>query len=269
MPATDTTMLPVFPPVMHFVSASVLVLRRLADLSYKVSYSGMNKIRKLLLSSGFLLLPSLAHAAPITEFVDTLFIGGGVMLFIAGVLLLLIPGLFKTGVVITLLADILFMTRVLFPDVLEQDLAADPDWQLLVESTTTGSSRFYAAMGVAFIVLSILGLRWLVRSFFAPPGTGKPKANNKLSRQTSARPARFSNQKQPTRNKTRLNRDREDFSGYTEEPELQPEPVSPVHNKRFRVHDYLENLEHQQAQPEPQPVPQDIEPAIHFDRIER
>ena len=50
----------------------------------------MNKIRKLLFSSGLLLLPSLAYAVPVTEFVDTLFIGGGVMLFIAGVLLLLV-----------------------------------------------------------------------------------------------------------------------------------------------------------------------------------
>jgi hypothetical protein len=66
----------------------------------------MNKIRKLLLSCGLLLLPSLAYAVPVTDFVDTLFIGGGVMLFIAGVLLLLVPGLFKTGVLTTLLADI-------------------------------------------------------------------------------------------------------------------------------------------------------------------
>ena len=41
----------------------------------------MNKIRKLLLSCGLLLLPSLAYAVPVTDFVDTLFIGGGVMLF--------------------------------------------------------------------------------------------------------------------------------------------------------------------------------------------
>ena len=229
----------------------------------------MNKIRKLLLSSGFLLVPSLAHAVPVTEFVDTLFIGGGVMLFIAGVLLLLVPGLFKTGVIITLLADILFMTRVLFPDVLEQDLAADPDWQLLIESTTTGSSRFYAALGVACVVLGTLGVRWLARSFFANPGSGNRKAKPQKTSQSSPRPGRVASQKQPARNKARLNRDREDFSGYTEEPEPQPEPVSPVHNKRFRVHDYLENLEHQQAQPEPQPRQQEVEPAIHFDRIER
>jgi hypothetical protein len=66
-----------------------------------------------------------------------------------------------------------------------------------------------------------------------------------------------------------LNRDRDDFSGYTEEPPAaKPEPQSPAHNKRFRVHDYLENLEQQQAQPIA-PRQQDAEPVIHFDRIER
>jgi hypothetical protein len=128
----------------------------------------MNKIRKLLLSCGLLLLPSLAYAVPVTDFVDTLFIGGGVMLFIAGVLLLLVPGLFKTGVLTTLLADILFMARMLFPDALEQTIAAQTDWQPLIESTSTGSSRIYAVVGVAIVVVSILSLRWLLHSFFAP-----------------------------------------------------------------------------------------------------
>lgn len=222
----------------------------------------MNKIRKLLLSCGLLLSPSLAYAVPVTEFVDTLFIGGGVMLFIAGVLLLLVPGLFKTGVLTTLLADILFMARMLFPDALEQTIAAQPDWQPLIESTSTGSSRVYAVVSVAIIVVSILSLRWLLHSFFAP---ALPK------KQSAARTTTASNragQKMP-RNKTRLNRDRDDFSGYTEEPvAAKPEPQSPAHNKRFRVHDYLENLEQQQTQPVA-PRQQDAEPVIHFDRIER
>ena len=214
----------------------------------------MNKIRKLLLSCGLLLLPSLAYAVPVTDFVDTLFIGGGVMLFIAGVLLLLVPGLFKTGVLTTLLADILFMARMLFPDALEQTIAAQTDWQPLIESTSTGSSRIYAVVGVAIVVVSILSLRWLLHSFFAP---ALPK------KQPAARATRA------TRSKTRLNRDRDDFSGYTEEPPAaKPEPQSPAHNKRFRVHDYLENLEQQQAQPVA-PRQQDAEPVIHFDRIER
>lgn len=125
----------------------------------------MNKIRKLLFSCSLLLLPSLAYAVPVTEFVDTLFIGGGVMLFVAGVLLLLVPGLFKTGVLITLMADVLFMLRMLFPDVLEQSLNEQPDWQPLIEAASTGSSRMYAAAGVAIIVISTLSLRWLLHSF--------------------------------------------------------------------------------------------------------
>ena len=225
----------------------------------------MNKIRKLLLSCGLLLLPSLAYAVPVTDFVDTLFIGGGVMLFIAGVLLLLVPGLFKTGVLTTLLADILFMARMLFPDALEQTIAAQSDWQPLVESTSTGSSRVYAVVGVAIVVVSILSLRWLLHSFFAPALPKKQPA----ARATRATAASDRAGQKATRSKTRLNRDRDDFSGYTEEPPAaKPEPQSPAHNTRYRVHDYLENLEQQQAQPVA-PRQQDAEPVIHFDRIER
>lgn len=225
----------------------------------------MNKIRKLLLSCGLLLLPSLAYAVPVTEFVDTLFIGGGVMLFIAGVLLLLVPGLFKTGVLTTLLADILFMARMLFPDALEQTIAAQTDWQPLIESTSTGSSRIYAVVGVAIVVVSILSLRWLLHSFFAPALPKKQPA----ARAAGASTASNRSGQKAARSKTRLNRDRDDFSGYTEEPPAaKPEPQSPAHNKRFRVHDYLENLEQQQAQPIA-PRQQDAEPVIHFDRIER
>nr|WP_321271998.1 hypothetical protein [uncultured Tolumonas sp.] len=225
----------------------------------------MNKIRKCLLSCGLLLLPSLASAEPVAEFVDTLFIGGGVMLFLAGVLLLLVPGLFKTGVLTTLLADILFMARMLFPDALEKSIAAQPDWQPLIESASIGSGRVYAAVGVAIIVVSILSLRWLLRSFFAPTTTAK-KTTSRTERASA--PERAATK--PSRSKTRLNRDRDDFSGYTEEPPAaRPEPPSPLHNKRFRVHDYLENLEHQQPQTET-PIKQETEqPAIHFGRIER
>lgn len=225
----------------------------------------MNKIRKLLLSCGLLLLPSLAYAVPVTDFVDTLFIGGGVMLFIAGVLLLLVPGLFKTGVLTTLLADILFMARMLFPDALEQTIAAQTDWQPLIESTSTGSSRIYAVVSVAIVVVSILSLRWLLHSFFAPALPKKQPAARTAGGSTVSN---RSGQK-AARSKTRLNRDRDDFSGYTEAPPAaKPEPQSPAHNKRFRVHDYLENLEQQQAQPV-EPRQQDAEPVIHFDRIER
>lgn len=225
----------------------------------------MNKIRKLLLSCGLLLLPSLAYAVPVTDFVDTLFIGGGVMLFIAGVLLLLVPGLFKTGVLTTLLADILFMARMLFPDALEQTIAAQTDWQPLIESTSTGSSRIYAVVSVAIVVVSILSLRWLLHSFFAPALPKKQPA----ARAAGASTVSNRSGQKTARSKTRLNRDRDDFSGYTEAPPAaKPEPQSPAHNKRFRVHDYLENLEQQQAQPI-EPRQQDAEPVIHFDRIER
>ncbi|WP_024872329.1 hypothetical protein [Tolumonas lignilytica] len=215
-------------------------------------------------------MPSLAHAVPVNEFVDTMFIGGGVMLFVAGVFLLLVPGLFKTGVLITLMADVLFIWRMLFPNLLDQDLASQPDWQPLIASATTGSSRMYAALAVLIIVISTLSLRWLLHSFLGSPQTNNRKKSpaKTTERETSRRASGNKAAKPTSRNKPRLNRDREDLSGYTEEPApAPPEPVSPAHNKRFRVHDYLENLEHQQ--PEPAPPKQDPEPVIHFDRIER
>ncbi len=223
----------------------------------------MNKFRRLLLSGGLLLLPSLAYAVPVNEFVDTLFIGGGVALFIAGVLLLLVPGLFKTGVLTTLLADILFIARMLFPNEIEQTITAQADWQPLIESASTGTSRVYAVVSVAIVVVSVLSFRWLVRSLFSPSQPkAQPNTRSHASAERATPPASRSG-------KTRLNRDRDDFSGYTEEPPAaKPAPQSPAHNKRFRVHDYLENLEHQQAQPV-EPRQQDAEPVIHFDRIER
>lgn len=217
----------------------------------------MNKFNKLLLSGGLLLLPSLAYAIPVTEFVDTMFIGGGVALFVVGVLLLLVPGLFKTGVLTTFLADILFIARMLFPGELETSIVTQPDWQPLIESASTGTSRIYVAVSVAIIVISLLSLRWLLLSLFTSPSPKK------------APTATESHNTKIHRGKTRLTRDRDDFSGYTEEPPAaKTEPQSPAHNKRFRVHDYLENLEHQQAQPV-EPRQPDAEPVIHFDRIER
>jgi hypothetical protein len=225
----------------------------------------MNKIRKCLLSVGLLLLPSLAHAEPVTEFVDTLFIGGGVMLFASGVLLLLIPGLFKTGVITTLFADILFIARMLFPDALEQAIAAQPDLQPWIESASVANGRVYAAVSVVIVVISILSFRWLLHAIFSPAPTVKRSAS--ASQRTDAHTR---TETKPTRHKTRMIRDRDDFSGYTEdpEPEPKPEPVSPTSSKRFRVHDYLDNLEHQQPQPDATSK-QPTEPTIHFDRIER
>jgi hypothetical protein len=225
----------------------------------------MNKIRKCLLSVGLLLLPSLAYALPVNEFVDTLFIGGGVMLFASGVLLLLIPGLFKTGVITTLFADVLFIARMLFPDALEQTIAAQPDLQPWIESASTANGRVYAAVSVVIVVVSILSSRWLLHVIFEPTPTVKRTASTRQNTETRAR-----SETKPARNKTRIVRDRDDFSGYTEEPEPEPipEPVSPTSSKRFRVHDYLDNLEHQQP-PTEAPSKQPAEPTIHFDRIER
>ena len=58
--------------------------------------------------TGLLLLmtPTLGWTMPVTDFVDTLFIGGGIMLFLGGIIMLLIPGLLRTGIMTTVIADI-------------------------------------------------------------------------------------------------------------------------------------------------------------------
>lgn len=199
---------------------------------------------------------------PVSEFVDTLFIGGGVMLFLGGIIMLVIPGLFRTGILTTVIADILFVSRMLFPDSVDALVSAETSWQPLIDSASLNMARVYTAVLVFCTLIAILCLRAFIRMIF---GTSKPAKNKSVNRNSSPK-------KKSSRAK--IQRDRDDFSGYEADTELPPEPeqYSPTHTKRFRVHDYLENLEKQQAYEESLKQRKNTdneEPTIHFDRIER
>lgn len=223
----------------------------------------MKKLHLLFTGLLFLMTPTLGWSMPVTDFVDTLFIGGGVMLFLSGIIMLFIPGLFRTGIMTTVIADILFVSRMLFPHKVDDMIAAQTEWLPMIDHASMNTGRIYTAVLVICTVIAILCARWLLRSLFGSHDKSQ-KAKNK---QTKQKPA-------PQKQKTRLNRDRDDFNGYEEES-LPPEPAtsSPTHTKRFRVHDYLENLEKQQAYEasvkQRKTTQEDSVPTIHFDRIER
>jgi len=197
---------------------------------------------------------------PVTDFVDTLFIGGGVMLFLGGIIMLVIPGLFRTGIMTTVIADILFVSRMLFPHKVDDLIATQTEWLPLIDSASINTGRIYTAVLVVCTLIAILCFRWLLISALGS-STKTQKTKNK-TKSTAHKPQ-----------KSKLNRDRDDFSGY-EENMLPPEPehASPSHTKRFRVHDYLENLEKQQAYEESfkhRKTQEESVPTIQFDRIER
>ncbi len=213
--------------------------------------------------TGLLLLmtPTLGWTMPVTDFVDTLFIGGGIMLFLGGIIMLLIPGLLRTGIMTTVIADILFVSRMLFPQKIDDLFAAQTEWLPFIDSASVNTGRIYAAVLVVSTLIAILCFRWLLISAVGRPA--KPQKTKSKTKSASHKPQ-----------KSRLNRDRDDFSGYEEEETLPPEPehTSPSHTKRFRVHDYLENLEKQQAYEESvkhRKAKDESVPTIQFDRIER
>lgn len=128
----------------------------------------MSKIRKLHLGCTLLLAPGITYAVPVTDFIDTFFIGGGVMLFIAGVVMFLVPGLFKTGVLTTLLADVLFVFRMLFPDILDSAVNSQPDWVSFIDTVPEGTARTYAFVSALFVIAGMIGLHWAMRQFLFP-----------------------------------------------------------------------------------------------------
>lgn len=220
--------------------------------------------------AGLLLMlsPTLTWAIPVTDFVDTLFIGGGIMLFIGGLIMLVVPGLFRTGILTTIIADILFVARMLFQRNVENMVNAQTEWLDVINAASIDASRMYTAVLVVCALVAILGTRWLLISVFgsAPPA----KKSNTNARSTAKGSSKKTHRK--------IQRDRDDFSGHEEEPQPlpppEPETHSPSHTKSFRVHDYLDNLEKQQAYEEEMKRRQshnDVENTtkIDFGRIER
>lgn len=184
---------------------------------------------------GGVMLPQVAQAIPLTNFIDTSFIGGGVMLFIAGFCMLFIPRMFKIGVLIMLLADACFMLRILFRSELNHYLEAQTAYVPFIQEMSRDASRFYTVIAILLLLTGLLLVRSILRQLF---GWGRtlPQVEKRAS-PASARKEVKSQARPALRPQ------------YADE-ELPPpsQHKRDGRNNRFRVHDYLEQLERQQEQ---------------------
>ena len=101
---------------------------------------------------GLLAMPNLATAIPLKDFMDTGFIGGGVMLFVIGLIMIFIPRLFKWGVMAMLLADILFLVRIFFRKEVTDYLATQSNYAAIIEDMSRDAARFITVLRVISVV---------------------------------------------------------------------------------------------------------------------
>ena len=166
-----------------------------------------------------LTIPNFATAVPLKDFIDTGFIGGGVMLFVAGVVMLFIPRMFRWGVITMLIADALFMVRMFFRKDLTIYLTSQGNYGQLIEEMGRDASRFLTIMGVVSTVMALLVVRALMRGFFG----GNDAHDTKRERQSMTRRARATKQQEVSRGKRpRIDRD------------LEPEFGQQPHQQEFR-----------------------------------
>ena len=153
-----------------------------------------------------LTFPNLASAVPLKDFMDTSFIGGGVMLFVAGVVMLFIPRMFRWGVVTMLLADVLFMVRMFFRKDLTVYLTSQGNYGQLIEEMGRDASRFLTIMGVVSTVMAVLVVRALIRGFFGGNDAHDPKSER---RSMVRRPATTKQHEASRGKRPRIDRDQE------------------------------------------------------------
>lgn len=176
---------------------------------------------------GLLSLPGMGRAASLEELTDTGLIGGGVLLFLVALVLLIVPRLFKFGVVIMLLADGLFVARIFFRGEFEQWVQAQ-GWGVQLEAMSRDSLRLYTLLAVLACLLSLLLLRSL-GLLLVGEGRSQVRARPKAHKARGASARRF-----------------RDWDERGEpEPEPIPAPRKAARNNRFRVHDYLDQLDEQ------------------------
>lgn len=167
-----------------------------------------------------LTIPNFATAVPLKDFMDTGFIGGGVMLFVAGVVMLFIPRMFRWGVITMLLADALFMVRMFFRKDLTTYLTSQGNYGQLIEEMGRDTSRFLTIVGVVSTVMALLVIRALLRGFF---GVSDAR-DTKKERQSPTRRSGATKPNEMTRGKRRIDRDLE--------PEFGQQPHQ--HQQEFR-----------------------------------
>ncbi len=159
--------------------------------------------------------PCLASAAPVREFVDTFFIGGGVILLVAGVIMVVWPRLFRWGVIAMCCADALFLTRILGQrDV--QSWLDQAGYTQVIEDSSRDATRLFTFVFAVTVLVVLLTLRQVSRALF---GSAQPRV-------------------QPSTNKRA---ERAVTPGAAES-----RAAHSSKNNRFRVHDYLEQLEAEQ-----------------------
>lgn len=165
-----------------------------------------------------LTIPNFATAVPLKDFMDTGFIGGGVMLFVAGAVMLFIPRMFRWGVITMLLADALFMVRMFFRKDLTTYLTSQGNYGQLIEEMGRDTSRFLTIVGVVSTVMALLVVRALIRGFFGASDV----RDTKRERQSMTRRSGATKQNEMTRGKRRIDRD------------LEPEFGQQPHKQEFR-----------------------------------
>lgn len=158
---------------------------------------------------GLLAMPNLATAIPLKDFMDTGFIGGGVMLFVIGLIMIFIPRLFKWGVMTMLLADILFLVRIFFRKEVTDYLATQSNYAAIIEDMSRDAARFITVLGVISVVIALLACRGFVLAFFITSPVSNKNGKRRRSvpqRENTSSPT----VREPSRGKRpRIDRDQE------------------------------------------------------------
>lgn len=213
----------------------------------KLSSLALGRCRILLI---LLLLPSLAQAIPLKDFIDTSLIGGGVMLFGLGLIMLVIPRMFKTGVMTMLLADVFFLSRIFMQKEVTSFIESQEQYAAVVQDLSRDAARFATVMVVISVMVMVLILRGLLRSVTAIPesASSRKKRSTESHRTATSRRPRGREPKPeemapPVEESKKPHRPRIDRDN---EPHFSSGSAS---QNKFRVHDYLEKLESQQNDP--------------------
>ena len=99
-----------------------------------------------------------AEALTINEFVEKGFLQAGGFLFVCGIILLFVPKLTKLGIVITLVADAIVVSRILFQPEIIRYLNENGAEQYLADLSGDDLKLFIAIISVIFILcLAALG----------------------------------------------------------------------------------------------------------------
>lgn len=189
-----------------------------------------------------LLSPAAAQAVPLADFIDTSFVGGGAMLFVAGLVMLFLPRFFRWGVMTLLLADGLFILRILWRREVLDYLQNQTGYGPFIEEMSRDASRFYTLVGVAACLLALIVLRFIIHALF-----GQPALTARVEKDPKTGKWRHPVAAQPKgHHRVRPQQQLDDNESDDYQPVAHRPASGSKRGNRFRVHDYLEQLERQQ-----------------------